>query len=479
MGRAKSAAPSLVAAGDQGRAFWEQKAMSRIFFENVLLPDGWVKDVAFEVDPEGWIREVQPGSTRPAEGAAGTIALPGLPNLHSHAFQRGMAGLAETKGSSDDSFWTWRQVMYRFLERLTPEDVQAIASQLYIEMLEAGFTAVGEFHYLHHGPDGMPYDDLGAMAGSIAAAAEQSGIGVTFLPVFYAQGGFDGQPVADAQRRFYNDPERFAKLLERIRDIAGSLPDAALGMAPHSLRAVTPENLAKALAACPAGPLHIHIAEQTKEVDDCLAWCGQRPVQWLLDHQAVNDRWCLVHATHMEARECEALAASGAVAGLCPITEANLGDGIFDAQRYLAKGGAYGVGSDSHVFVSAAEELRLLEYSQRLSARGRNLLSTPGVSTGRSLFDAALAGGAQALGRRNGALEVGRRADIITLDAENPALFGKTGDAWLDAWIFAGDNSLIRNVWVGGHQVVSDGRHIARQKVTAAYRTSLTRILQD
>lgn len=453
--------------------------MPPIFFDNALLSDGWAKSVTFEIDPDGWIREVLPESTRPVEGSAGTIALPGLPNLHSHAFQRGMAGLAETKGSLDDSFWTWRQVMYRFLERLTPDDVQAIASQLYIEMLEAGFTAVGEFHYLHHGADGKPYDDLGAMAGSIAAAAEQSGIGVTFLPVFYAQGGFGGKPVADAQMRFYNDPVRFAKLLERVREIAGSLPDAAVGMAPHSLRAVTPENLGEALAACPAGPLHVHIAEQTKEVEDCLAWCGKRPVQWLLDHHEVNERWCLVHATHMEPREYDALAASGAVAGLCPITEANLGDGIFDAQLYLAKGGAFGVGSDSHVFVSAAEELRLLEYSQRLSLRGRNILANSGGSTGRKLYGQALAGGTQALGRRIGALEVGRRADIIALDQENPALFGKAGDAWLDAWIFAGDNSLVRDVWVGGQHLVRDGRHIARQEVAKGYQASLTAILRD
>ena len=453
--------------------------MPALFFENALLPDGWAEDVTLEIDHEGWIRALRPDSPKPAAGASGVIALPGLPNLHSHAFQRGMAGLAETKGSSDDSFWTWRQVMYRFLERLTPDDVRAIAGQLYVEMLEAGFTAVAEFHYLHHAPDGTPYDDLGAMAGSVAEAADRSGIGVTFLPVFYAQGGFGGQKVTDAQKRFYNDPARFAKLLERTREIAQQLPDAALGMAPHSLRAVTPENLNEVLAACPAGPLHIHIAEQTKEVEDCLAWSGHRPVRWLLDHQPVDERWCLIHATHMNSDECTALALSGAVAGLCPITEANLGDGIFDARRYLANGGALGVGSDSHVFISAAEELRLLEYSQRLSVRGRNLLARRGASTGRCLYDAALGGGAQALGRRIGALGVGRRADIVCLDAENPALIGRSGDAWLDAWIFAGDNGLVQDVWVGGRRVVADGRHVARREFAAAYRASLTRVLRD
>ena len=384
--------------------------MTHLFFDNALLPDGWARDVRIDVDSRGDIERVtpdaQPGDFDPSrmignfdpsrmignEHRHGRIAVAGMPNLHSHAFQRAMAGLAETRTAGDDSFWTWRQTMYRFVNHLTPEDLKAIATRLYIEMLEAGFTSVAEFHYLHHTPAGQPYDDIGEMAGAIAAAASETGIGMTLLPVFYANSGFGGQLPEPDQRRFVNSPDRFAILHRRIREIAVTVADAAVGIAPHSLRAVTPESLNEVTAVGSDGPVHIHIAEQMKEVDECLDWSGQRPVAWLLDHVNLTRQWCLVHATHMTAVETRGLAASGAVAGLCPITEANLGDGIFDGVAYMAGGGAFGIGSDSNILVSVAEELRTLEYSQRLRDQGRNLLTTAG-STGRSLYDRALAGG--------------------------------------------------------------------------------------
>src|SRR5690606_11701310 len=294
----------------------------------------------------------------------------GLPNLHSHTFQRGMAGLAETRGPSGDSFWTWRQVMYGFLGALTPEDVEAVAAYAFLEMLEGGFTAVAEFHYLHHGPDGAPYANLAEHCERIAAAAETTGIGLTLLPVFYAQGGFGAQPANEGQRRLLNDPERFAQLLEGARKAVASLPDARVGIAPHSLRAVTPESLAAVLPLAEGGPVHIHIAEQVKEVEDCLAWSGRRPVEWLLDNAPVDGRWCLIHATHLTDAEVGGIARSGAVAGLCPITEANLGDGIFAGVEFAGQGGLYGVGSDSNIEITAPGELRQLEYSQRLALRG-------------------------------------------------------------------------------------------------------------
>jgi formiminoglutamate deiminase len=451
--------------------------MVRLFFDHALLPDGWAQKVRIEIDSAGWITGV--AAEARVDGAAfhGTIGVPGMPNLHSHAFQRAMAGLTETPGAAGDSFWTWRQVMYGFLERLTPCDLAAIATQLYVEMLEAGFTAVAEFHYLHHDPAGRPYGDIGAMSAAIAEAAAISGIGVTFLPVFYANGGFGGAAPGEGQRRFVNSPTRYARLLDRVRKIAADLPDAAVGVAPHSLRAVTPECLAEIAGLCPGGPIHIHVAEQIAEVEDCIAWSGQRPVQWLLANAAVDRRWCLIHATHMTPHERRGLAASGAVAGLCPITEANLGDGVFDAVVFLAEGGSYGIGSDANTWLGVAGELRQLEYSQRLRDGKRNLLAGNRLSTGRGLYDHALAGGAQATGRRIGRLAPGYRGDIVALDADHVALFRRSHDQWLDSWLFAGDNSVVRDVWVGGRQVVADGVHHARQAAGQAYRKTLAVLL--
>lgn len=451
--------------------------MIKLFFESALLPSGWASNVDVEIGADGLITAVTPGARRATGTGHAAIGLPGLPNLHSHAFQRGMAGLAEVAGPTRDSFWTWRQVMYRFLERLDPDDVEAIATWLHVEMLEAGFTSVAEFHYLHHAADGRWYDDPAEMAGRIASAAATSGIGLTLLPVFYAQGGFGAKPVQDQQQRFASTAATFPRLAEGAGRHVARLPHGRLGIAPHSLRAVTPESLAEVTGAFRDGPIHIHVAEQTKEVEDCLTWSGARPVQWLIEHAAVDRRWCLIHATHMTEQETADLAASGGVAGLCPLTEANLGDGIFNGVAYHAARGRWGIGSDSHIRVCAAEELRLLEYGQRLRDRSRNVFAGEGQSTGRLLYDGALAGGAQALQRPAGSLAIGQVADLIALDPEHPALAGRQGDALLDSWIFCGDRSCVRHVWVAGRQLVTDGRHLARDGAAKAYAAAMARVL--
>lgn len=448
-----------------------------LWFRTTLLPSGWADDVRIE-HVDGRISSVEVGAQpRPGDERA-AIALPGLPNLHSHAFQRGMAGLAETRGPSDDSFWTWREVMYRFLDHLTPDDVEAIAALAYAEMLEAGFTRVGEFHYLHHDADGRAYADPAEMAGRITAAARTTGIGLTLLPVFYAHGGFGGAPASPAQRRFLNDPDGFARLVEACRGHLAALPDANLGIAPHSLRAVTPEQLDQIAPLAEGGPIHIHIAEQMREVHDCLAWSGRRPVDWLLDHTGVDARWCLVHATHVNETETVRLACSGVTVGLCPITEANLGDGVFPAIRFLEEGGRFGVGSDSNVLIDAAEELRLLEYGQRLTRQARNVLTAPArASTGAALFTAALAGGAAALGQGPTGLVPGAAADIVALDAEHPSLVRRSGDALLDAWIFAARGGAVERVWRAGRKVVEAGRHVDKDAIARRYRQTLTKVL--
>lgn len=444
-------------------------------FDHALLPSGWARDVRIDV-ADGAITAVTPDARRDGAQRVAGIAIPGLPNLHCHAFQRGMAGLAERRGPAHDSFWTWREVMYRFLNRLSPGDVEAIAAFAYMQMLETGFTAVGEFHYLHHEADGRPYADLGEMAARIAAAAGETGIGLTLLPSLYMHGGFGGAPPTEGQRRFINDADRFAALLARSREIVKTLPDAHVGIAPHSLRAVTPEALAQVVAANPDGPIHIHAAEQTKEVEHCVAALGLSPVAWLLDNMNVDRRWCLIHATHMTPDETRALAACGAVAGLCPLTEASLGDGIFDGARFLERGGRFGVGTDSNIQLEAAAELRQLEYTQRLRDRTRNVLAHhEGESTGSRLYSTALAGGAQALGRNIGAIETGKRADIVVLDPGHPDLAGGQ-HTWLDAYVFVAGRALIRTVMVGGEVVVSDGRHAHRDPITARYRKVVARL---
>jgi formimidoylglutamate deiminase len=448
----------------------------RLWFEHALLPQGWARGVRVQIEA-GLIAGVQSGIERTSEGETHAIAIPGLGNLHSHAFQRAMAGLTEMRGPTDDSFWTWRELMYRFVARLDPDQFEAIAAMAFAEMLESGFTRVGEFHYLHHDLNGAPYDNPAEMSARVAAAAAQTGIGLTLLPVFYAHSGFGGQEPKPAQRRFIHSPDSFARLLDTCRQAVSGLGDAIVGVAPHSLRAVTPEELTRITTLLGDAPVHIHIAEQTKEVEDCVAWSGKRPVEWLLANADVNDHWCLVHATHMTEQETRGVAHSGAVAGLCPITEANLGDGIFPAKDFMAAGGRFGIGSDSNVLIDAAEELRLLEYGQRLTQRARNVMARGEAgSTGAALYRHALKGGAQALGATAG-LKVGNSADIVCLDSNHPALAGRTGDALLDSWIFAARGGAVDCVWRHGQKVVVDGRHIAREAIAQRYRGTLAQII--
>ncbi len=448
----------------------------RFHAAHALLPQGWARDVRI-VSQGGTLIEVTEGASAEPGDTALAIALPGLGNLHSHAFQRGMAGLTEIGGNSGDSFWSWRELMYRFLAHLQPGAMQAIAEQAYVEMLESGFTRVGEFHYLHHGPDGAPYANRAEMAERIAAAAHSSGIGLTLLPVFYAHADFGGAAPNPAQRRLIHDVDGFAELLQGCTRALKDQDDAVLGFAPHSLRAVTGEELA-ALLPLNAGPVHIHIAEQTREVDACVAWSGLRPVQWLYEHVPVDTRWCLVHATHITHAELQQIVASRAVAGLCPITEANLGDGLFPMQTFARAGGRFGVGSDSNVLIDAAEELRLLEYGQRLQLRGRNVLAPgDGQSTGRWLYEQSLRGAAQVLGVATG-LQAGAPADLVELDPDHPALIARDGDALLDSWVFAARNGAVRSVWRQGRQLVRDGRHPQREAVAARFAAALRPLLR-
>lgn len=448
-----------------------------LWCEQAWLPEGWRNNVRLSVE-NGCISSVEIGVEAAPGDERHAVLLPALSNLHSHAFQRGMAGLAETAGDSDDSFWTWREVMYRFVDRLDPDGMRAIAALAYAEMLESGFGRVGEFHYLHHDVDGRPYGDVAVMAQAIAAAAGETGIGLTLLPVFYAHSGFGGAVPAHGQRRFINDVSRFANLLEGAREAVAGLGDAVVGVAPHSLRAVTAGELAEVAAMAAGAPVHIHIAEQIPEVEACLAWSGKRPVEWLFDHADVGADWCLVHATHITEAERRTIVQSGAVAGLCPITEANLGDGLFPAREFFAEGGRFGVGSDSNVEIDAAAELRLLEYGQRLAHRGRNLLADKaGESTGASLYRGALAGGGQALGRLSSGIAVGEAADLVSLKGDNPFFAGRAGNAILDSWIFGGGARLVDCIWCGGIKRVEGGRHIARDAIDTRYRAAMTKLL--
>ena len=450
-----------------------------LWFESALLPSGWAPRVRFSL-AKGCIARVDIDCDPLEADERHFIALPGLPNVHSHGFQRGMAGLTELRGASADNFWSWRELMYRFVDRLQPEDLEALTAQAYVEMLESGTTRVGEFHYLHHAPDGRPYANLGEMTDRVLAAASTTGIGLTLLPVLYCHSGFGGAAPHGGQRRFINNTDQFARLLDDARPKLAKFPDSLLGVAPHSLRAVTPEQLRIAIALAGDAPLHIHAAEQTQEVDDCVAWSGERPVEWLLNHNEVAARWCLIHATHLNDTEVKRLAASHAVAGLCPMTEANLGDGIFRARDYLSAGGCLGIGSDSNVLLDVAAELRQLEYSQRLAHRARNVLACVGSdSTGRTLFDAALRGGMQALGqnRTDTGLTIGAVADIVSLDGQQPALLERQGDALLDSWIFAAGRSAVDCVWRRGSKFVVSGRHIHRATIATRFQQSLRRLL--
>ncbi|WP_127145764.1 formimidoylglutamate deiminase [Pelagibacterium montanilacus] len=431
-----------------------------VFAEHALLPDGWARDVLIAFGADGRIADVSTGASAQARERQRFI-VPGLANLHSHAFQRAFSGLTERRGASADSFWSWREAMYRHALAMSPEATEAVAAMAYIEMLEAGFTRVGEFHYLHHDPEGAAYADRAEMGARIAAACAETGLGLTLLPVFYAHSGFDYGASLSEQRRFISTLDDYAKLHAASRQAIAGLPTAVLGIAPHSLRAASVAEIGALLDLAGDGPIHIHVAEQVREVEDCLAATGQRPAAHLLDALDVGARWCLIHATHLDADEIAGIAASGAVAGLCPVTEANLGDGIFPAPQFLAAGGRCGVGTDSNVRISASGELRQLEYSQRLVSRARNVVAAPMHSTGQTLFAQAAAGGAQALGWETG-IAAGRPADLVAIEAPDAPHLGP--ETILDGWIF-GTGARVADVWTAGEKRVSAGRHVARDAV--------------
>lgn len=451
--------------------------MTAIFANRARLPGGWARNVAVRIEA-GRIAEAAPDAACADDAIRADTLLPALANVHSHSFQRAMAGMTERRASGRDSFWTWRELMYRFANRIAPEEVEAIAALAFMEMQERGFASVGEFHYIHHQPDGAPYAALDELSQRIFAAAAETGIGLTLLPVLYIHGGAGKQPLAAEQLRFANDVERFNRLVAEARSRAKSAgADACVGIAPHSLRATSPEDLKRAIEANVEGPIHIHVSEQPKEVADIGAWLGARPVEWLLAHAGVNARWCLVHATHMTAEETRALAASGAVAGLCPVTEANLGDGPFNGRAYLEACGAFGVGTDSNVRISMTEELRTLEYSQRLRDLSRNVLAAGSASVGETLYLGAAKGGAQALGRDAGAIEAGRLADLVAIDASAPALCALGDDQLLDGLCFAAGDDVVTDLWSAGRHSVRGGRHIARDQIIADYRRAVAALL--
>lgn len=474
--------------------------MSTYLAPAALLPDGWATDVRLEVDDGGTLTHVAAGDTGEGASALAGPVLPGAANLHSHAFQRGLAGRAESAASPDDSFWTWREVMYRFVEGVGPEEQEALALQLYVEMLKAGYTAVGEFHYLHAQLDGTPYEDPAEMARRVLSASRRSGIGITLLPVLYTRGGFGDEPLEGAQRRFAPPGGDLLTLLEALLESEED-PQVRIGFAPHSLRAVPRDHLVAAVEAVrfldPGMPIHVHAAEQQREVEACVADRDARPVEWILAETPASSGWCLIHATHVTPEEAEALARSAVVAGLCPTTEANLGDGIFPLADYLAAGGSFGIGSDSHVSVSPVEELRWLEYGQRLRRGERNVAARfrpdmtdhgtpsdttdaapapPPHSTGELLYRAALDGGRAALGRAIGTLAPGCRADWVVLDPGHPSLAARDHETLLDGWIFSGNTTPVRDVMVGGSWVVEEGRHALEEEAREGFARTLRRL---
>lgn len=448
--------------------------MDDYYAENALLPSGWARNVRIGIDARGDIASVRPDAS--AEGAARLAGpvLPGMASLHSHAFQRAMAGMAEMRGSADDDFWSWRELMYKFVARLTPKQAAAIARFVYIEMLKSGYTAVAEFNYVHHDADGKRYANVAEMSLTHVVAARDAGIAITMLPVLYTYANFGAAPLGPRQQRFRTDPAAVLSIVEAVRRWAPEDRDVRAGVAPHSLRAVDLDGLQDLLAGLasidPQAPVHIHAAEQTREVEDSIAFSGKRPVEWLLEHLPVDRRWCLVHATHLTEAETRGLAQSGAVAGLCPTTEGNLGDGIFPLPQFRAAGGRFGIGGDSHVSRNPFEELRLLEYVQRLVLRQRNVTSGQvSAGVGTTLWLEAAAGGAQAIGRAMGEIAVGKRADLVVLDAGHPDLAGRSGDSITNAAIFSGSDGLVRDVMVGGRWQVREGRHPREGQASADY----------
>ncbi len=447
--------------------------MEKIIAKQALTKNGWENDVEIGIEG-GRVAYIRPAPLGATDGVTSTVgmALPAPLNLHSHAFQRAMSGLTEARGPDpSDSFWTWRRLMYKFLDQLTPDQIEAIAAQVFLEMLEAGYAGVAEFHYLHHDAGGVPYSNLAELSERIVAAAMQAGIGLTLLPVLYQFGGLDARPLAGGQLRFGNGTERFTRLHESASlAVAAGPQDFTIGAAPHSLRAVNRAGLDRCIALAARGPIHMHLAEQVAEVDEVHAALNARPTEWLLDNYNVDPRWCLIHCTQMNPQETRALAHTGAVAGLCPITEANLGDGIFNGTDYLDHGGVLGFGSDSNVHIALFEELKTLEYSQRLRDKSRATVATAQRSTGRVLFDAAATGGAQAGGRDSGVLAPGKVADILGLDMDNEWGANRLGNVALDTLVFGGNGQrCITDVWSAGRHMVKQGRHVERDRITKAF----------
>ena len=447
----------------------------QIFSARTLIENTWKKDVLIDVGPTGLIECIEIGKPPPQNAIKVDSLLPAVANLHSHAFQRAMAGMTEYRAKSQDSFWTWRTLMYRFLDQLTPEHIEAIAGQVFMEMLEAGYASVGEFHYVHHQSGGAHYETQTELSDRILGAARETGIGLTHLPVLYTYGGAGQQALVGGQSRFGHSVDQFANLMQGLQSkISESNPDTVLGIAPHSLRATAPDELDSVTAAFGDGPVHIHISEQPKEVEDILGWLGARPVEWLLEKQNVSSNWCLIHATHMTSEETVGLATSGAVAGLCPITESNLGDGIFNGTEFLAAGGTFGVGSDSNIRISLSEELRTLEYSQRLRDISRNLLVHGEGSVGHALYAGAARGGAQAIGRNAGTIAVGTLADFTAIDTNHTYLCALSEHQLFDGFCFASDDTVVTDVWSAGRHVVQGGRHIHRDAILDRFRAAMS-----
>lgn len=451
--------------------------MNSIWTKYALLPSGWAQNTRISFE-NGSISKIEIGVAIGPNDETANCVIPGMGNVHSHAFQRGMAGLAEQRSSTkSDNFWSWREVMYHFLDRLSPDDVRIIAQMAYMEMLEGGFTQVGEFHYLHHDTNGEKYANIAQMAEEIVTASDETGINLTLLPVFYAHSDFGGKAPNHGQRRFINNLDDYFELFAKCQNlIKGS---NRMGIAPHSLRAVTKDELSALVEFWPKGPVHIHASEQTKEVEDCIGFFKKRPIEWLLDNFEINQNWCFIHSTHINEIETARLAKSGAIVGLCPLTEANLGDGIFPALEYLDHGGRFGIGTDSNILIDAARELCALEYGVRLSKRQRNVLASVEYSSvGRNLFEKAIQGGAQALDHK-AEIKIGNHATFVSLNALDCEINDKNPDLFLDKWIFASRESCIDCVWVNGNKLVSKGQHTKRDKIKARYQSTLSSILRN
>lgn len=452
--------------------------MQKIYFKEGLLGAGWARDICMGISVDGIIESIEVGVKAPKGVSCFDTVLPSMSNLHSHAFQRAFAGLAEYKEPGQSNFWSWRNAMYHFVQRMNPAALKVIASALYVEMLKAGYTAVGEFHYLHN----SHLDQSLAMSEAIIGAAETSGIALTHLPVLYQASDFGGKPAEEGQQPFLHSNEDFGRLLQVLgAKLSGR---HKLGMAFHSLRAVRDESFAPAIEALEKislkAPIHIHISEQTREVEASLAHSGKRPIEWLLENQKIDERWCLVHATHLLEAEWCGVAESGAVVGLCPATEANLGDGLFPVPEYLKCNGRWGIGSDSHISIDAREELRLLEYGQRLVRKERTVLSGgDGGHTGINLWTSAAKGGARALGQPVGELAVGKRADLIVLNTDTPMFAGANYGQIVDTFIFSGQPNPISDVMVAGNWVIRDGKHAMEDKIFGEYKNLVSKIATD